>query len=100
MRIKDLSIVFAATVVAISLVTLHMASAASSPSYSPAKPNSRQDAMNSIIAGGLHLANQSSQQWQQKHNQSNDQQEQPLIENSLINHNNKFDNHSPIELPF
>ena len=59
--------------------------------------------MKNMITAGLQLANQSSQQWQQKHNQSNDQQEQPLIENSLVNHNNKFDNHSPsilAQLPF
>jgi hypothetical protein len=59
--------------------------------------------MKNMITAGLQLANQSSQQWQQKHNQFNDQQEQPLIENSLINQDNKFDNHSPsllAQLPF
>jgi hypothetical protein len=55
-----------------------------------------------MITAGLRLANQSSQQWQQKRNQFPDQQEQLLIENTLINHNNKFDNHSSavFELPF
>jgi len=100
MRIKVLSIVFAAIVVAVSLATLHMASAAYSSSSSPDEPNSKQDAMKNMITTGLQLANQSSQQWQKKHNQFEVQQEQPLIENSLINHNNKFDNHLPIELPF
>jgi nitrate reductase cytochrome c-type subunit len=103
MRIKVLSTVFAAIVVTMSLSTLHMANAVNSSQLSPVKPNSKQDAMKNMITAGLQLANQSSQQWQQKHNQSNDQQEQPLIENSLVNHNNKFDNHSPsilAQLPF
>jgi hypothetical protein len=104
MQMKSLLAVFAAIVVAISLSTLHIASAAdSSPLSPPVKPNSKQDAMKHMITAGLRLANQSSQQWQQKRNQPNDQQEQPLIENSLINHNSKFDNHSPsilAQLPF
>ena len=99
---KILNTVFAATVVAMSLSTLHMANAAnSSQSSSPVKPNSKQDAMKNMITAGLQLANQSSQQWQ--HNQSNHQQESPLVENSLNNHSNKFDNHSPsllAQLPF
>jgi hypothetical protein len=77
MRIKVLSTVFAAIVVAMSLSTLHMANAVNSSPLSPVKPNSKQDAMKNMITAGLQLANQSSQQWQQKHNQSNDQQEQP-----------------------
>jgi hypothetical protein len=88
--------IFAAVILTIiSLAAFHIANA-----DSPIQPHSKHDAMNSMIADGLRLANQSSQQ---KHNQSNDQQEQPLIENSLINHSNKFDNHSPsavFELPF
>jgi hypothetical protein len=103
MQIKLLGTVFAAIVVAMSLSTLHMANADYSSQSSPVKPNSKQDAMKNMITAGLQLANQSSQQRQQKHNQSNDQQEQPLMENSLINHNNKFDNHSPsllAQLPF
>ena len=102
MQIKVLSTVFAAIVVAMSLSTLHIANAAySSQSLSPIKPNPKQDAMKNMITAGLQLANQSSQQWQQKHNQFNDQQ--LLIENSLINQDNKFDNHSPsllAQLPF
>src|SRR5919206_3596296 len=103
MQIKLLSTLFAAIVVAMSLSTLHMANADYSSQSSPVKPNSKQDAMKNMITAGLQLANQSSQQRQQKHNQSNDQQEQPLMENSLINHNNKFDNHSPsllAQIPF
>jgi hypothetical protein len=100
MQIKLLSTVFAAIVLA---TTLHMANADYSSQSSPFKANSKQDAMKNMITAGLQLANQSSQERQQKHNQSNDQQEQPLMENSLINHNNKFDNHSPsllAQLPF
>ena len=103
MQIKLLSTVFAAIVLAMSLSTLHMANADYSSQSSPVKPNSKQEAMKNMITAGLQLANQSSQERQQKHNQSNDQQEQPLMENSLINHNNKFDNHSPsllAQLPF
>jgi len=103
MRIKVLSTVFAAIVVAMSLSTLHVANAVNSSQSSPVKPSSKQDAMKNMITAGLQLANQSSQQWQQKHNQSNDQQEQPLKENSLVNHSNKFDNYSPsllAQLPF
>ena len=99
MRIKVLSTVFAAIVVAMSLSTLHMANAVNSSQLSPVKPNSKQDAMKNMITAGLQLANQSSQQRQQKHTQSNDHP----VENSLINHNNKFDNHSPsilAQLPF
>lgn len=58
--------------------------------------------MKSMITDGLRLANQSSQQWLEKRNQSG-QQEQPLIANALNSHNNRFDNHSPsviAELPF
>src|ERR1051325_2175185 len=105
MQIKLLSTVFAAIVLAMSLSTLHMANADYSSQSSPVKPNSKQDAMKNMITAGLQLANQPSQQRQQKHNQSDDQQEQkqPLMENSLINHNNKFDNHSPsllAQIPF
>jgi hypothetical protein len=59
-----------------------------------------------MITDGLRLANQSSQQWQEKqeHNQC-DQQEQPLTANGLNSHNNndELTNHSPsviTELPF
>ena len=100
MQIKLLSTVFAAIVLA---TTLHMANADYSSQSSPVKANSKQDAMKNMITAGLQLANQSSQQRQQKHNQFNDQEAQPLKENSLINHNNKFDNHSPsilAQLPF
>jgi Spy/CpxP family protein refolding chaperone len=99
-----LTLAFAAMlVITVSLVTIHMANADSLPS-SPVQPNSNQDAIKSMITDGLQLANQSSQQWQQKHNLSNDQQEQPITANGLNSHsNNKFDNHSPsvlAELPF
>jgi len=103
MQTKLLSTLFAAIVVAMSLSTLHTANADYSSQSSPVEPNSKQDAMKNMITAGLQLANQSSQQWQQKHNQSNDQQEQPLKENSLVNHSNKFDNYSPsllAQLPF
>ena len=103
MQIKLLSTLFAAIVVAMSLSTLHMANADYSSQSSPVKLYSIQDAMKNMITAGLQLANQSSQQWQQKHNQSNDQQEQPLMEKSLINNINKFDNHSPsllAQIPF
>jgi hypothetical protein len=95
-----MQVIFAAVIITIiSLATFHIANADSIP----VQLNSKHDAINSMIADGLLMANQSSQQWQQKHNQSNDQQEQPLIENSLINQDNKFDNHSPsllAQLPF
>jgi len=55
--------------------------------------------MKSMITNGLRLANQSSQQWQEK---KPDEQE-PLATNALNSHNNKFDNRSPriiAELPF
>jgi len=99
MQRKLLSTVFAAIVVAVSLSTLHMANAAYSSQASPVGPNSKQDAMKNMITAGLQLANQSSQQWQQKQTQSNDHP----VENSLVNHDNKFDNHSPsilAQLPF
>jgi hypothetical protein len=92
--------VFAAVLVMISLAMLHLANADSLPS-SPVLPHPKHDAMKATITDGLRLANQSSQQWQEKqqHNQSN----QPTA-NGLNSHsNNKFDNHSPsiiAELPF
>jgi hypothetical protein len=95
--------VFAAVLVTISLATLHMANADSFLSSS-VQPHAKQDAMKATITDGLRLANQSSQQWQEKqqHNQS-DQQEQPLLANGLNSRNDKLDNHSPSvisELPF
>ena len=102
MRIKILSTVFAAIVVGMSLST-HVANADYSSISSPGRSDPKQDAMKNMITAGLQLANQSSQQWQQKHNEFNDQLEGPLIENSLINHTNKFDNRSPsviAQLPF
>jgi hypothetical protein len=88
--------VFAAVLVTISLAMLHLANADSLPS-SPVLPHPKHDAMKATITDGLRLANQSSQQWQEKqqHNQS-DQQEQPPTANGLNSHSNsKFDNHSP-----
>ena len=96
---------FAAVLVTLSsLATLHMANADSFPS-SYVQPHANQDAMKSMITDGLRLANQSSQQWQEKrqHNQSNEQQQQPLTANVLNSRNDKLDNHSPsviAELPF
>jgi hypothetical protein len=83
---------------------LHMANADPFLS-SPVQPHAKQDAMKSMITDGLRLANQSSQQWQEKKQQHDpsDQQEQPLTANVLYSHKNKFDNHSPSvisELPF
>jgi predicted permease len=101
MQLKVVIPVFAAVFVTISLATLHMANADSFLS-SPVQPHANQDAMKSMITDGLRLANQSSQQWLEKHNQS-DQQEQPITANVLNSHKNKFDNHSPSvisELPF
>jgi hypothetical protein len=96
MQMNVLTPVFAAVLVTVSLATLHIANADSSLS-SPVQPREKQDAMNATITDGLRLANQSSQQWQEKqlHDES-DQQQQPLIANGLNSHsNNKFDNHSP-----
>ena len=45
-----------------------------------------------MITDGLRLANETSQRWQEKHNQPNDQQEQPA--NVLNSRNHQFDNHS------
>jgi hypothetical protein len=90
--------VFAAVLVTISLAMLHLANADSLPS-SPVLPHPKHDAMRATITDGLRLANQSSQQWQEKQ-----QQEQPPTANGLNTHSNsKFDNHSPsiiAELPF
>jgi hypothetical protein len=100
---KILTTVFTAILVTISLATLHMANA-DSFSSSRVQPQAKQDAINATITDGLRLANQSSQQWQEKHDQS-DQQEQPLIANELNSRNDKVDNHSPrvisgLPLPF
>ena len=105
MRMKMLSTVFAAIVVAMSLSTLHMANAAySSLSSPPVQPNSKQDAMNNTITAGLQLANQSSQIWQEKlHGDQSDQKEQSITANGLNSHNDKLDNNSPsvlAQLPF
>jgi hypothetical protein len=102
MQIKILILAFAAVLVTVSLATLHMANANSSPS-APVGPHSNQDAIKTTITDGLQLANQTYQQWQgklQQHKQS-DQQEKQLIANG--HSNNKFDNRSPsvmAELPF
>jgi hypothetical protein len=102
MQINILIPAFAAILVTVSLATLHMANANSSPS-APVGPHTNQDAIKTTITNGLQLANQTSQQWQEKlqqHKQS-DQQEKQLIANG--HSNNKFDNRSPsvmVELPF
>lgn len=102
MQVKILMAIFATTaLITIFIAMLDVASADSFPS-SPVQPHSKQDAMKSMITDGLRLANQSSQQWLEKRNQSG-QQEKPLTANALNSHNNKFDNHSPsviAELPF
>jgi hypothetical protein len=94
---------FAAVLVTLSsLATLHMANADSFPS-SYVQPHANQDAMKSMITDGLRLANQSSQQWQEKQQHNQSDQQQPLTANGLNSHINKFDNHSPSvisELPF
>jgi hypothetical protein len=66
--------VFAAVLVTVSLATLHMANADPFLS-SPLQICEKQDAMKGMITDGLRLANQSSQQWQEKqqHNQSDQQ---------------------------
>jgi hypothetical protein len=93
---------FAAVLVTISLATLHMANADSFLS-SPVQPHAKQDAMKATITDGLRLANQSSEQWQEKQQHNQPDQQQPLTANELNSHKNKFDNHSPSvisELPF
>jgi hypothetical protein len=102
MQMKILIPVFAAVFVTMSLATLHIANADSFLS-SAVQPREKQHAMKSMITDGLRLANQSSQQWQEKlqHNQSN--QQQPLTASGLNSHNDKLDNHSPSiisQLPF
>ena len=84
---------FAAILVIVFFTTLYMANADSFQS-SPVQPRHRnQDAMKSMVTDGLRLANETSQRWQEKHNQSNDQQEQPA--DVLNSRNHQFDNHSP-----
>jgi hypothetical protein len=104
MQMKKLTPVFTIVVIAISLVTIHVANADSFP-LSPIQPSAKQDAMNNTITDNLRLANQSSQIWQEKlHPNQPDNQQQPITANSLNSHsNNKFDNRSPSvisELPF
>ena len=82
---------FAAILVIVFFTTLYMANA-DSFLPSPVEPRGNQDAMKSMITDGLRLANETSQRWQEKHNQSNDQQEQPSVLNSRYH---QFDNHSP-----
>ena len=83
---------FAAILVIVFFTTLYMANADSFLS-SPVQPRGNQDVMKSMITDGLRLANETSQRWQEKHNQPNDQQEQSA--NVLNNRNHQFDNHSP-----
>jgi hypothetical protein len=93
---------FAAVLVTISLAMLHMANTDSFAS-SPVQPHEKQDAMKSLITDGLRLANQPSQQWQEKRQHNQSDQQEPLTGNGLNSHNYKFDNHSPSiisELPF
>ena len=104
MQMKKLTPLFTMVVVAISLVTLHVANADSFP-LSPIQPSAKQDAINNTITDNLRLANQSSQILQEKlHPSETDNQQQPITANSLNSpSNNKFDNRSPsviAELPF
>ncbi|HJT49949.1 MAG TPA: hypothetical protein VJ729_17340 [Nitrososphaeraceae archaeon] len=103
MQLKKLTPLFSMVVVAIFLVTLHIANADSFP-LSPILPT-KQDAINSTITDNLRLANQSSQVLQEKlHPSETYSQQQPITANSLNSpSNNRFDNHSPsviAELPF
>jgi hypothetical protein len=91
MQMKISISAFAAILVIVFFTTLYMANADSFLS-SPVQPRGNQDAMKSMITDGLRLANETSQRWQEKHNQSNDQQEQPSVLNSRYH---QFDNHSP-----
>jgi hypothetical protein len=81
---------FAAILVIVFFTTLYMANADSFLS-SPLQSHEKQDAMKMTITDGLRLANETSQRWQQK---QPDQQEQPLTQNELHT-DNKFDNHAP-----
>ena len=83
---------FAAILVIVYFITLYMAKADSFLSSS-VQPRGNQDATKSMITDGLRLSNETSQRWQEKHNQSNVQQEQPA--NVLNSHNHRFDNDSP-----
>ena len=104
MQLKKLTPVFTMVVVAISLVTLHLANADSFP-LSSIQRSAKQDAMNNTITANLRLANQSSQILQEKlHPSETDNQQQSITANSLNSHSNyKYDNRSPSvigELPF
>ena len=81
---------FAAILVIVFFTTLYMANADSFLS-SPVQPRGNQDAMKSMVTDGLRLANETSQRWQEKHYQPN-QQEQPSV---LSSRYHQFDNHSP-----
>jgi hypothetical protein len=91
MQMKISISAFAAILVIVFFTTLYMANADSFQS-SPVQPRHRnQDAMKSMVTDGLRLANETSQRWQEKHYQSN-QQEQPSV---LSSRYHQFDNHSP-----
>jgi hypothetical protein len=92
MQMKISISAFAAILVIVFFTTLYMANADSFLS-SPVQSRGNQDAINTTITDGLRLANETSQRWQEKHNQSNDQQEQPA--NVLNSRYHQFDNHSP-----
>ena len=81
---------FTAILVVVFFTTLYMANADPFQS-SPVQLRGNQDAMKSMITDGLRLANETSQRWQEKHYQSN-QQEQPSV---LSSRYHQFDNHSP-----
>ena len=48
-----------------------------------------------MITGGLRLANETSQRWQEKQEHNQSDQQQPLTANVLNSRNHQFDNHSP-----
>ena len=92
MQMKISISAFAAILVIVFFTTLYMANA-DSFLPSPVEPREKQDAMKSMITDGLRLANETSQRWQGKHNQSNDPQKQTA--NMLNSRYHQFDNHSP-----
>ena len=82
-------------IIIVSLVTLNMANADSFPSSSSPQPHGNQDAIKTMITGGLRLANETSQRWQEKQEHNQSDQQQPLTANVLNSRNHQFDNHSP-----
>ena len=90
MQMKISISAFAAILVIVFFTTLYMANA-DSFLPSPVEPRGNQDAMKSMITDGLRLANETSQRWQEKHTQPDQQQ----TANTLNSRYHQFDNHSP-----